>query len=243
LLIINKDAMRYFLGFAFLLFFFGSCESKISTKKEVVSEEKDLVNKSIKSNKITNLKPKEIALDTINSKNKIAFLKAYGKENPETVILFETRLGNIKIQLYKETPLHRASFIFLTKTGYFSTTCFHRVVSGFIVQGGNSDLPITRKKRIKYNYKIPAEIKSYYKHSYGSLAAARQWDDNSDKISSPFEFYMIQDKRGSHHLDGEHTIFGKIIEGLSVMEAIAQLKTDNKEWPVKDVFIKASVIQ
>lgn len=158
-------------------------------------------------------------------------------------MLFETRLGNIKIRLYKDTPLHRASFIFLTKTGYFSTTCFHRIVPGFIVQGGNSDHPITRKKRIKYNYRIPAEMKSYHKHKYGSLAAARQWENNPKKISSPFEFYMIQDKRGSHHLDGEHTIFGEIIEGISTMEKIAKLETDNKEWPLEEVFIKATVIR
>ena len=54
---------------------------------------------------------------------------------------------------------------------------------------------------------------------------------------------MIQDKRGSHHLDGEHTIFGEIIRGFSVMEKIALLETDKKEWPVKDVFIKAFVVQ
>lgn len=86
-------------------------------------------------------------------------------------------------------------------------------------------------------------MKPHHKHNYGALAAARQWENNPDKVSSPFEFYMIQDKRGSHHLDGEHTIFGEIIEGLNVMEKIAKLETDNKEWPVKEVFIEASVIK
>ena len=184
-----------------------------------------------------------VKTDTINKENAVAFLEAYGNKHPETLVVFETRLGAITIKLYRDTPLHRASFIFLTKTGYFSTTCFHRVVAGFIVQGGNSDHPITRKKRIQYNYRIPAEIKPCHKHKYGALAAARQWENNPDKVSSPFEFYMIQDKRGSHHLDGEHTIFGEIVRGFSVMEKIALLETDKKEWPVKDVFIKASVVE
>ena len=91
-----------------------------------------------------------VKTDTINKENAVAFLEAYGNKHPETLVVFETRLGAITIKLYKDTPLHRASFIFLTKTGYFSTTCFHRVVAGFIVQGGNSDHPITRKKR-EYN--------------------------------------------------------------------------------------------
>jgi len=235
--------MRRFSILILLLFLITQCDSKAPEKtQEAIPKQKVTVKPEAKKQAIKKV-PKTVETDTINNINKVEFLTAYGKLNPETIVLFETRFGNIKIKLYKDTPLHRASFIFLTKTGYFSTTCFHRIVPGFIVQGGNSDYPITRKKRIKYNYRIPAEIKPYHKHNYGSLAAARQWDDNPEKLSSPFEFYMIQNKRGSHHLDGEHTIFGEIIEGLSVMEQIAKLETDNKEWPVKDVFIKASVVK
>lgn len=220
---------------------FSNCERKeksiikdLPVKKEKVRETKKIIKK---------IKKQEKELDSINKKNAVTFLKAYGKLNPETVVLFETRLGNIKIKLYKDTPLHRASFVFLTKTGYFNTTAFHRIVPGFIVQGGNSDFPKTRALRMKYNYRIPAEMKSYHKHKYGALAAARQWENNPKKNSSPFEFYMIQDKNGSHHLDGEHTIFGEIIEGYTTMEKIAKLETDKKEWPIKEVFIKASVIR
>lgn len=230
--------MRYVLILLIVTCTFFECK-----QKEKATPIKTVPKKVLKSTQVVDKSPKEKELDTINSKNAVAFLRAYGKQNRETVVLFETRLGNIKIRLYKDTPLHRASFIFLTKTGYFSTTSFHRIVPDFIVQGGNSDHPLTRKLRIKYNYRIPAEIKSNRKHNYGVLAAARQWDNNPKKLSSPFEFYMIQDKRGSHHLNGEHTIFGEIIEGLNTMEKIAKLETDKKEWPIKDVFIKASVIQ
>ena len=219
---------------------FSQCKQKETKKKLPV---KTVDTKIPKKTPVEKKIQKEKELDTINKRNVVAFLTAYGKQNSETIVLFETRLGNIKIKLYRDTPLHRASFIFLTKTGYFNTTSFHRVVPDFIVQGGNSDHPLTRKLRIKYNYRIPAEIKPHRKHNYGSLAAARQWDNNPKKVSSPFEFYMIKDKRGSHHLDGEHTIFGEIIGGLSTMEKIAKLETDKKEWPLKEVFIKASVLK
>tara|TARA_R110001632_G_scaffold10559_5_gene39029 strand:- start:57 stop:713 length:657 start_codon:yes stop_codon:yes gene_type:complete len=216
---------------------FSGCHQKEKTVIKAVSVKKEKIITKEKEKK----KVKE--LDTINKKNAVSFLKAYGKLNPETIVLIETRLGNITIKLYKESPLHRASFIFLTKTGYFNTTAFHRIVPDFIVQGGNSDFPITRKLRMKYNYRIPSEMKPNRKHKYGALAAARQWENNPNKISSPFEFYMIKDKRGSHHLDGEHTIFGEIIEGFTTMEKIAKLETDKKEWPLKEVFIKASVLK
>jgi peptidylprolyl isomerase len=216
---------------------FSNCDKKENSPVNTV------IKKTEKATKKKPQKQQEKELDTINKDNAVSFLEAYGKLNPETIVHIETRLGNLKIKLYPETPLHRASFVFLTKTGYFNTTAFHRIVPNFIVQGGNSDFPITRKLRMKYNYRIPAEMKPNRTHKYGALAAARQWENNPNKISSPFEFYMIQDKRGSHHLDGEHTIFGEIMEGFDTMEKIAKLETDKKEWPLKEVFIKASVIR
>lgn len=220
-----------------------SCKQREETSKEKIIPKKTVVKKVEQPKKKAIEIKQEKNVDTINRKNAVAFLKAYGKQHPETIVVFETRFGNIKIRLYRDTPLHRANFIFLTKKGYFSTTCFHRVVPNFIIQGGNSDHPLTRKMRTQYNYVIPPEIKPHRKHKYGALAAAREWDNNPKKLSSPYEFYMIQDKRGSHHLDGEHTIFGEIIEGISTMEKIAKLETDSKEWPIRDVYIKATVIK
>ncbi len=217
----------------FIICLFLACNSKENSKINTIKIVEKKVSKKIVLEET----------DTINKSNAVTFLKAYGKLNKESLILFKTRLGDIKIKLYEETPLHRASFVFLTKTGYFNTTSFHRIVPNFIVQGGNSDHPKTRKLRMKYNYRIPAEIKSHRRHKYGALAAARQWENNPNKTSSPFEFYMIQDKRGSHHLDGEHTIFGEIIDGFKTMEKIAKLDADKKEWPLEEVFIKAKVIK
>jgi len=238
-----KHPFQYAAILLFCLLAQYSCKQKEENPKKEVIPKKSTIKKVQQPEKKAVVTKIEKDTDTINHKNVVAFLKAYGKQHPETVVLFETRFGNIKIKLYKDTPLHRANFIFLTKKGYFSTTCFHRVVPNFIVQGGNSDHPLTRKLRVKYNYVIPPEIKGHRKHKYGALAAAREWDNNPKKLSSPYEFYMIQDKRGSHHLDGEHTIFGEIIEGISTMEKIAQLETDSKEWPIRDVYIKASVIK
>lgn len=239
-----KKQVYLLIALAFVLLVFENCQTEQAKPKKEKVVQKELPKKKKQPTKKVVEVPKEKDLDTINSKNTVAFLKAYGKENPETIVVFETRLGDIKIRLYKDTPLHRANFIFLSKTGYFNTTCFHRIVPGFIVQGGSSDHPSTRRLRNKYKtYTIPAEMKSHRTHKYGALAAAREWDHNPTKRSSAFEFYMIQDKRGSHHLEGEHTVFGEIIQGFSTMEKIAKLETDKKEWPLVDVFINAKVIK
>ena len=222
------------------LILFTSCKNEITQK---------VTQKNIPQKKETVLTPeKEIEKvvktpDSITSKNAIDFLIAYGEKHKANKVVFRTRLGNITIQLYDDTPLHRANFIFLTEIGYFSTTCFHRVVPNFIVQGGNSENRKTLRIRNKYqNYTIPQEFRKHRKHKYGALAAARDWENNISKKSTPFEFYIIQSKKGAHHLNGEHTVFGEIISGFKVLEKIANLEAGGDEWPFEDVFINAEVI-
>jgi len=208
-----------------------------------------LVKEKIPQKKETKILPekktKKIvkAPDSITNKNAIDFLIAYGEKHKSNKVLFKTRLGNITIQLYDDTPLHRANFIFLTEIGYFNTTCFHRVVPNFIVQGGNSENPKTLRIRNKYqNYTIPQEFRKHRKHKYGALAAARDWENNISKKSTPFEFYFIQGKKGAHHLNGEHTVFGELISGFGVLKKIANVKAGRDEWPLEDVFIEAEII-
>ena len=219
------------LIFACTLFF--NCKSEIkkvpfkkSSKKTI--EQKEVIKKE---------------WDSINPNNVEVFLTEYGKQNKETNVIIKTKYGNIKIRLYEDTPLHRANFIFLTKINYFSTTVFYRVAPNFVIQGGNSDNLQTRKYRNKYkNYLLPPEFLPHRKHKYGALAAARDWDDNPDKLSSPFEFYMIQNKKGGHHLDNEHTVFGEVISGFSTIDKIANLEAGPDEWPKVDVYMKVEVL-
>ncbi len=208
-----------------------------NNKQQTETKQKPIRNKKKKS-KIIVKSP-----DSINHKNAVDFLIAYGDNDKANKVLLKTRLGNITVQLYEDTPLHRANFIFLSDVGYFNTTCFHRVVPDFIVQGGNSENSKTLRIRNKYeNYTIPPEFRSHRKHKYGALAAARDWEDNPSKKSNPFEFYIIQGKQGAYHLDGEHTVFGEVISGFDVLDKIVNLKAGRDQWPLKDVFIDAKVI-
>ena len=220
----------------------SSCNHNQGTNN---SFKKNIENKSIQpDSKIPAKKVKrEQVADSINSKNSTIFLNEYVKGNKETLVLLKTRLGNIKILLYEDTPIHRANFIFLTKVGYFNTTCFYRVVPDFIIQGGNSERMKTISFRNRYhNYRLPAEFKTNRTHKYGAVAAARDWENNPNKSSTPFEFYIIQNKEGGHHLDGEHTVFGEVISGFSVIDKIANLRAGGDEWPINDVFMEVEVL-
>ncbi len=241
--------MRFFYSFFFLLIFsclflFVGCSKTPNQKPD---EEKSQPIEILKKEKPQKSKKKTSSVkekETINEKNAIAFLTEYGKENPETVVRLKTRLGNITIRLYEETTLHRANFIFLVKEGYFDTTCFYRVVPDFIIQAGHSENLTTQRMRNQYrNYELPAEFHPDLKHTYGAVAAARDWEDNPLKKSTAFEFYIIQHRQGGHHLDGEHTVFGKVISGYGVIDKIANLGAGGDEWPLQDVYIKAEIIE
>ncbi len=230
---------KYFLLLLMIFILLAGCEQtkKKPVKNATVSSTQATTTSGRKNKKI--VKP-----EGINDKNAVEFLTAYGIKNPETVVLIKTRLGNIKIRLYKDTPIHRANFIFLTKEGYFDTTCFYRVVPGFIIQGGNSENISTMRYRNRYhNYFIPAEFVKKRKHKYGAVAMARDWENNPTKRSTAFEFYIVQDKNGAHHLDGEHTVFGEVIGGFDTVDKIAKLKTGGDEWPLDDVFMTIKVIR
>lgn len=185
---------------------------------------------------------KEVFL--LNDKNAIPFFFNYEKENKENQVRIVTDYGNIDIQLYKDTPYHRANFIFLTKKKYFDGEYFHRVVKDFIIQGGNSDNRSTSKKRRAIGkYLLPPDTKKGHKHHRGVVSMPSSEIENPYKLASPYEFFIVQKKDGAYHLDGDYTAFGKVINGMSVVDKIANLKTDKREWPIENVRFKTVIIK
>ncbi|MBF4983677.1 peptidylprolyl isomerase [Nonlabens mediterrranea] len=169
------------------------------------------------------------------------FFTRYGKEHPETIVRMTTSFGDIEMELFKETPLYRASFLFLINNGYFDETVVHRAVKGFIVQAGNSDNMITaQKKGSAGNYQLPMQILPGVQHSYGTLSSAKYWENNPENWHNPFDFFISL--RATDHLDGEHTIFGRVIKGMKVAEAISKVETDSRDWPKNDIYIEMSVV-
>ncbi|MEE9406590.1 MAG: peptidylprolyl isomerase [Polaribacter sp.] len=209
-------------------------------------EEKKAAKNSLNFDNKKELKKVEKVIrpwDSLHKDNVEVFFTEYGKQHKENKVLIKTKFGNIKIRLYDDVPIHRANFIFLTKIEYFNTTEIYRVAKNFVIQGGNSDETYTRKQRRLYgNYLIKPEFKNNRKHKYGALAAARQWEKNPNKLSSPFEFYMVHNRNGAHHLNNEHTVFGEVISGFNTMDKISKVKVGVDEWPVEDITMTIEII-
>ena len=166
----------------------------------------------------------------------------------ETIVLMQTTMGDMKIKLYNETPLHRDNFIKLVNDKFYDGLLFHRVIKDFMIQGGDPDSKnAPADKRLGSGgpgYTIPAEILPQFKHKKGALAAARLGDQaNPKKESSGSQFYIVHNDKGTPHLDGAYTIFGEVIEGMEVIDKIASVKTAPGDRPVEDVkIIKVSIV-
>jgi peptidyl-prolyl cis-trans isomerase B (cyclophilin B) len=161
------------------------------------------------------------------------------EEKKETVVLMKTTMGDMKIKLYNETPLHRDNFIKLVEAKFYDGLLFHRVINNFMIQGGDPDSKDAPAGKMlgggDLGYKIPAEILPQIKHKKGSLAAARHM--NPEKASSASQFYIVHDASRCVHLDGAYTVYGEVIEGLDVIDKIATVKTAPGDRPVEDVKI------
>ncbi len=156
-------------------------------------------------------------------------------------VLIESSQGNIVIELFDDTPLHRDNFIRLVKAGYYDGLWFHRIVPGFIIQTGGAEY------REKPNpaldtlppKSIPAEIK--HSHKRGTVAAARLDDDvNPKRESSGSQFFINLNDNRSYN--GRYTVFGKVIEGMDVVDKFEKLPRDGMNIPYAHIELKFKLI-
>jgi peptidyl-prolyl cis-trans isomerase B (cyclophilin B) len=242
-------------------------------------------------------------------------------KNKDYVVIIHTEFGDMKVILYDETPLHKRNFLELAKEGKYDSTVWHRVIKGFMIQGG--DVNAKEGTRETENDRIDAEIVEGFYHTKGALAAARQGDNvNPEKKSSAVQFYIVHGKQftkeelttdqaklsngmstifnmpeydtlvqeyiklqrakdfealnnfiykykplvekvtgqnmdvaidpkrleaytslgGAPHLDTEYTVFGRVVEGLDVIDKIAAIETARMDKPVKNSYITMEVV-
>lgn len=114
-------------------------------------------------------------------------------------VLIQTSFGDMVVELYNETPQHRDNFLKLVEEGFYNDLLFHRVIEGFMIQGGDPDSKnASPNKRLGSGgpgYTIPAEFVDDFYHKKGALSAARQGDNvNPEKKSSGSQFYIVQGK-------------------------------------------------
>ena len=184
--------------------------------------------------------------------------------------VIHTEYGDMTGILYNETPQHRDNFVKLAKSGFYDGTLFHRVISGFMIQGGDPNSKNAKPGQQLGSggpgYTVPAEFNKNLIHKKGALAAARLGDQgNPTKASSGSQFYIVQGKKvpaaqlgstytpeqkkiyetlgGVPFLDTQYTVYGEITEGLDVIDKIAAVQKDGSDRPVKDVTMTIKIVE
>ena len=226
--IINKINYKLFLITFYILFFSCDKNDKKPKKNIELSKKSELVTKIIKEEKFK-----------LSDENVMEFFLEYDKHNKENLVRIVTDYGNIEIQLFDNTKFHRSNFIYLTKKNYFEDTQFYRVINNFVIQAGNSDNRKVSQKRKKIGrYLLPNDLDKGYSHERGMVSMPSSLVDNPYKMASPFEFFIVQSKNGAHHLDGNYTVFGRVISGMDTVDKIAETPTDDLDWPLQNIYIK-----
>lgn len=227
-----------------LFLFFVSCGE--SPKKE-----KDKVQENIAN---TDTVP-EVTVDSteieeeeeafkLTEENAIDFFFDYSKKLKKDKVKITTTMGSFTVQLFDDVPYHKANFIYLARQNYFDSTQFHRVVKDFIIQGGNSDDRKTAGKRGDIGrYLLPPDANKGHRHHRGTISMPSSERDNPHKLASPYEFFIVVTDPGSYHLDGSYTPFGRVVEGMDVVDAINNVPVGDGDWPWQNVYIlKAEVL-
>ena len=150
----------------------------------------------------------------------------------------ETSKGEILFYLHPQTPNHMASFIKLANGHYWDSLTFNRVIKNFVAQGGCPDTPAGFKDS---PYNLAPEFVPDLKHVYGAVGAGR--DDNPQKLSAGCQFYIVVNKDGLKRLDGNYVVYGQVIKGMDVVEAIVSVPTDSTDTPLTPIPLTVSVIQ
>jgi len=164
----------------------------------------------------------------------------------EYLITINTDFGKIKLILFDDTQLHKENFLKLAEAGVYNHIIFHRVINHFMIQSGDY---ATRNQPINYDPRviqdpIKAEILPHHKHIHGAIGAARKGDDvNPEMKSNSTQFYIIQNRKGAHHLDGKYTVFGQVMSGFEVVDLIASQPTTDRDRPLKNIRISVDVVK
>jgi len=154
------------------------------------------------------------------------------KKTDGNKVLLKTNMGDVTILLYDDMPVTAGNFKGLVEKGFYDGVIFHRVIDGFMVQGGDP----TGTGRGGPGYHIKDEFTDHNKNSRGTISMANAGPNTG---GSQFFINMVD----NNYLDKMHPVFGEVVDGMDVMDSIGKVETNSMDKPLEDVvIIKAQVI-
>jgi len=149
----------------------------------------------------------------------------------KTKVLLETTMGNIVIELYDDMPITAGNFKKLVEEGFYDGVIFHRVIDGFMIQGGDPTGTGTGGP----GYTIPDEFTDHNRNDRGTISMANAGPNTG---GSQFFINLVD----NNFLDSKHPVFGEVVEGMDVIDKIANLETNANDKPLKEVVIEKAIV-
>ena len=163
------------------------------------------------------------------------------KQMSETKAVIETKFGNMELQFFPDVaPNHVKNFIDLAKKGFYDGTLFHRVIPGFMIQGGDPNSRNPDRSTHGYGgpgYNLKAEFNEK-PHLRGTLSTARR-PDHVDSAGSQFFICVAPAPR----LDRKYTVFGEVVSGMEVADKIVSQPRDQKDNPLDPIAMKVKIVE
>jgi len=149
-----------------------------------------------------------------------------GEEDEGAKVLLETSMGNITIQLYSDMPITTGNFLSLVEKGFYDGVIFHRIIDSFMIQGGDPEGTGMGGP----GYTIEDEFTDNNRNDRGTIAMANAGPNTG---GSQFFINLVD----NNFLDDKHPAFGKVIEGMDVVDKISKVETDSNDRPLEEVVI------
>jgi peptidylprolyl isomerase len=187
------------------------------------------------SKKPKNSKKKKITIFIILAILTIFIITIAVPKNKMTRVKFETTEGDIIINLYRDMPITTGNFEKLVNQGFYDEIIFHRIIPGFMIQGG--DPTGTGMGGPGYTIKDEFNHEGGNKNNRGTISMANAGPNTG---GSQFFINLVD----NNFLDSKHPVFGKVIEGMEIVDKIAKVQTDQNDKPLKEVkIIKATIVK
>ncbi len=246
----KKNIAHWFIFGVVVLVSFGVIQKSVNvTSAEIDKVNKDIAQMQAVTGETMNKNPllaNTPASSTIGAPVNTNKQKTMEENKKITTAILKTNYGEIEIALREETPVTTANFIKLAQEGFYNGTRFHRVIQGFMIQGGD---PLSKDVSMKSRwgtggpeYKFKDEIIATDRAMpQGSLAMA-----NAGPGTNGSQFFIVTAAEGTDFLLPKHTLFGKVTRGLDVALAIEKVETEMPrvlDRPVKDVIIEEIVLR
>jgi peptidylprolyl isomerase len=147
-------------------------------------------------------------------------------------VVFHTTMGDITLELFEDMPITAGNFAKLVEKGFYDGVIFHRVIPNFMIQGGDP----TGTGMGGPGYEIPDEFTKHNRNDKGTISMANAGPNTG---GSQFFINLVN----NNYLDKMHPVFGKVVEGMDVIEAIGKVKTDRQDKPKTEVkIVKAELV-